>query len=145
GQGSDRPQRLDARGADFPSLHHPGFPCHRRGTIRSRANRRAGQRAFRSLPRVREAGPDMQLYWDERAREDAYYFVDNRLDYGMPDVDRFWTGGDEALGLLLDIAGAAIDPGDVIVDIGCGLGRLTRAAASRGARVRAVDVSSEML
>lgn len=87
----------------------------------------------------------MGLYWDERAREDAYYFVDNRLDYRMPDVDRFWAGGEEALGLLLDLAGAVIEPGDVIVDIGCGLGRLTRAAASRGARVRAVDVSSEML
>ena len=44
----------------------------------------------------------MGLYWDERAREDAYYFVDNRLDYRMPDVDRFWAGGEEALGVLLD-------------------------------------------
>jgi hypothetical protein len=25
---------------------------------------------------------DMQTYWDEKAREDAYYFVDNRLEYG---------------------------------------------------------------
>jgi SAM-dependent methyltransferase len=87
----------------------------------------------------------MQLYWDERAREDAFYFVDNRLDYGVPDVDRFWAGGDEALGVLLDLAGAEIQPGDVVVDIGCGLGRLTRAAAGQGARVRALDVSSEML
>jgi SAM-dependent methyltransferase len=90
-------------------------------------------------------GADMQRYWDERAREDAFYFVDNRLDYGAPDVDRFWSGGDEALGLLLAIAGAEIEPDDVIVDIGCGLGRLTRAAAARAARVLSIDVSEEML
>jgi SAM-dependent methyltransferase len=88
---------------------------------------------------------DMQRYWDEKAREDAFYFVDNRLDYRSPDVERFWTGGDEALGLLLEIAGASIEPDDVIVDIGCGLGRLSRAAAARAARVRAIDVSEEML
>ncbi|HET8673559.1 MAG TPA: class I SAM-dependent methyltransferase [Thermoleophilaceae bacterium] len=90
-------------------------------------------------------GIDMRRYWDERAQEDAYYFVDNRLDYGAPDVDRFWAGGEEALSVLLGIAGAEIEPGDVLVDIGCGLGRLTRAAAGRGARVRALDVSGEML
>jgi SAM-dependent methyltransferase len=87
----------------------------------------------------------MQLYWDERAREDAFYFVDNRLDYRTPNVERFWAGGDEALGLLLELAGASIKPGEVVVDIGCGLGRLTRAAATRGAHVIALDVSSEML
>jgi SAM-dependent methyltransferase len=88
---------------------------------------------------------DMQAYWDEKAREDAFYFVDNRLDYGSPDVERFWAGGEEALTLLLDIAGASIGPDDVIVDIGCGLGRLSRAAARRSARVHAIDVSEEML
>jgi SAM-dependent methyltransferase len=87
----------------------------------------------------------MQAYWDEKAREDAFYFVDNRLDYGSPDVERFWAGGEEALSLLLEIAGASIGPDDVIVDIGCGLGRLSRAAASRAAHVRAIDVSEEML
>jgi len=87
----------------------------------------------------------MQAYWDEKAREDAFYFVDNRLEYGSPDVERFWAGGEEALTLLLDIAGASIAPDDTIVDIGCGLGRLTRAAAARAARVRAIDVSDEML
>lgn len=28
---------------------------------------------------------DMKRFWDDRAREDAFYFVDNRLDYGSPD------------------------------------------------------------
>jgi SAM-dependent methyltransferase len=87
----------------------------------------------------------MERFWDERAKEDAYYFVDNRLDYGAPDVERFWDGGEEALGLLLEIAGASIEPGHTVLDVGCGLGRLTRAAASRAERVLALDVSEEML
>jgi SAM-dependent methyltransferase len=88
---------------------------------------------------------DMQGYWDERAREDAFYFVDSRLEYGSPDVERFWSGGEEALGILLEIAGVSIEPDDVILDIGCGLGRLSRAAARRAANVVAIDVSEEML
>jgi SAM-dependent methyltransferase len=87
----------------------------------------------------------MRRFWDERAKEDAYYFVDNRLDYGAPDVTRFWDGGEEALSLLLDIAGASIEPEHTVLDIGCGLGRLSRAAAGRAQRVLALDVSEEML
>jgi SAM-dependent methyltransferase len=87
----------------------------------------------------------MQRFWDERAKEDAFYFVDSRLAYRAPDVERFWDGGEDALGLLLAITGASIGPDHTIVDIGCGLGRLTRAAASRAGRVLALDVSEEML
>jgi len=85
-------------------------------------------------------------FWDERAREDAFFFVDNRLDYRNPDVERFWADGETDLRKLLELAGVAIQPGDWIVDVGCGLGRLTRAAKSLGAgTVHAIDVSAEML
>ena len=40
---------------------------------------------------------DMGRFWDERAREDAFYFVDNRLDYRDADVERFWREGDDDL------------------------------------------------
>jgi SAM-dependent methyltransferase len=88
----------------------------------------------------------MERFWDARAREDAYYFVDSRLEYGSPDERAFWAGGEEALDKLISVVGApAIDASDTVVDIGCGLGRLTRPLAARAARVVAVDVSSEML
>jgi SAM-dependent methyltransferase len=88
----------------------------------------------------------MERFWDARAREDAYYFVDSRLEYGSPDEQAFWAGGEEALDKLIAAVGAPrIDPGDVVVDIGCGLGRLTRPLAQRAGRVIAIDVSSEML
>jgi SAM-dependent methyltransferase len=87
----------------------------------------------------------MREFWDARAREDAWYFVDSRLEYGNPDEDRFWRAGEEVVDLLLDIAGVSIQPSDVVVDIGCGLGRLTRAVAGRAKKAIGVDVSSEML
>jgi ubiquinone/menaquinone biosynthesis C-methylase UbiE len=85
-------------------------------------------------------------FWDERAKEDAFYFVDNRLDYRNPDVERFWSDGEADLRRVLELAGVAIQPGDAIVDVGCGLGRLTRAAVTLGAgSVHAIDISKEML
>jgi len=88
----------------------------------------------------------MGEFWDERAREDAFFFVDNRLDYRNPNVERFWANGEVDLRQLLDAAGVAIAPGSTVVDVGCGLGRLTRAAVKLGAgRVIAIDVSAEML
>lgn len=87
----------------------------------------------------------MRRYWDRRAREDAFYFVDNRLQYRDPDVERFWEEGDTALDTLLSMAGLEVRPGDSVVDVGCGVGRLTRPLAARASEVWAVDVSEEML
>jgi SAM-dependent methyltransferase len=88
---------------------------------------------------------EMRRFWDRRAREDAFYFVDNRLDYGRPDVDWFWADGERQLDLLLDRTGARLERTDEVVEIGCGVGRLTRAVAQRTEHVTALDVSPRML
>jgi SAM-dependent methyltransferase len=87
----------------------------------------------------------MRDFWDKRAREDAFYFVDSRLDYRRPDLERFWAGGDEDLERFLAELGLGLDQGAVVVEIGCGVGRLTRALSPRVARVIALDVSEEMV
>jgi SAM-dependent methyltransferase len=87
----------------------------------------------------------MAQFWDARAREDAFFFVDNRLDYGRPDLERFWSGGAADLDRLLGGLGAAIGATDDVVEIGCGVGRLTRVLSERAASVRALDVSPNML
>lgn len=87
----------------------------------------------------------MERFWDARAREDAYWFVDSRLEYGSPDEQAFWAGGEQALDRLLGILETQLAPDDVVIDIGCGIGRLTRPLAARTANVIAIDVSSEML
>ncbi|HEX6116165.1 MAG TPA: class I SAM-dependent methyltransferase [Solirubrobacterales bacterium] len=91
------------------------------------------------------ADTSMQEFWDARADEDAFYFVDNRLDYGSPDLERFWAGGREALAMIERSLGVEVGEGETVVDIGCGIGRITRALAERGAGVRAIDVSARML
>jgi SAM-dependent methyltransferase len=88
---------------------------------------------------------DARRFWDSRAEEDAFYFVDDRLEYGSPDLDRFWAEGEKDLDTLLEAVGAELKPSDDVVDIGCGVGRLSRAISKRARTVRSVDVSPKML
>jgi peptidoglycan/LPS O-acetylase OafA/YrhL/SAM-dependent methyltransferase len=95
--------------------------------------------------RMPAVGPqEMRSFWNDRAREDAFYFVDTRRPYKATDAGRFWDA--EALvDYLLDGLGVALRPQDAVVEIGCGLGRITRVLAARSADVLALDVSDEML
>jgi SAM-dependent methyltransferase len=88
---------------------------------------------------------DARRFWDERARENALFYVDNTLDYADPDHERFWAAGEEAVSAILGELGVEVRPADVLVEIGCGVGRLTRALAARAGHVTALDVSGEML
>jgi SAM-dependent methyltransferase len=87
----------------------------------------------------------MRRFWDERAREQPWFYVDNRIAYDDPDLERFWGEGREDLDMLLGMAGVAIKPGDAVVDIGCGVGRLTRVIAARARQVYGLDISQQML
>lgn len=89
----------------------------------------------------------MADFWDARAREDALFFVDDRLSYG-PDRDEtwFWAEGERLLDELLERSGApALPAGATALDLGCGVGRFTRVLAERVAQVHGVDVSAEMI
>lgn len=88
---------------------------------------------------------EIERFWDDRAREDAAYFVDNLLDYGNPDMGEFWDRGRAVVDRITGKLGVQFTPGDEVVEIGCGIGRLTRPIAERADRVWALDVSSEML
>ena len=94
---------------------------------------------------ARVAGIDSERYWDERARENALYFVDNEVGYDDPDTKAFWSRGEEVVELMLGMVGLDVGQDEVVVDIGCGVGRLTRALAKRAGHVYGLDVSREML
>ena len=87
----------------------------------------------------------MRRFWDARARENPWYFINNQLDYRAPDLDRFWASGERDLDAILAPHGAAIKPTDRVVELGCGAGRMTRAIARRSAHVWAIDVAPRML
>lgn len=97
-----------------------------------------------------ETGPDassgaMAAFWDAKARENAMYFIHSILDYNNPDERDFWSSGVEALDLTLAPFGLELSGGDRVLEIGCGIGRITRAIAERAATVVGVDVSPEMV
>lgn len=87
----------------------------------------------------------MRRFWDDRARENALFFVDSQLQYADPDCERFFANGEHSLDVMLDALGVALASSDRVVEIGCGAGRQTRALAARAAHVRALDVSEVML
>lgn len=84
-------------------------------------------------------------FWDARAVENPLYYIDNRLDYANPDAERFWRGGPASLEAMLERLGTRIEDTDEVLEIGCGVGRITRVLAARAARVQALDVSRAML
>jgi SAM-dependent methyltransferase len=86
----------------------------------------------------------MRRFWNARAREDAFYFVDTRQPYGAPEPERFWEA-EPLVDYLLGGLGVALDAAGVTLEIGCGLGRITRVLSGRSREVLALDVSDEML
>jgi SAM-dependent methyltransferase len=87
----------------------------------------------------------MRRYWDERARDNAAFYVDTTMDYDRPDMERFFRTGREVVREALDDAPVRPARTGLAVEIGCGLGRVCAALAERFDEVVGVDVSAEML
>jgi SAM-dependent methyltransferase len=87
----------------------------------------------------------MRAFWDERARENAAWFVDTSLSYDHPDMERFFATGKRIADLLF--ADAPIKPAgrELAVDIGSGLGRICLALSEHFREVVGIDISSEMV
>ena len=87
----------------------------------------------------------MRDFWDRRAEEDAFYFVDNRLAYRGADLEELWRAGEDVVEAFLSHLEVTIPSDATVLDIGCGVGRTTRALARRATRVIGLDVSERML
>lgn len=88
---------------------------------------------------------EMRAYWDSKARENAYWYIHSVLKYQNPDEAEFWRSGDDNLLRTLEPLGVTFRGDERVVEIGCGVGRMTRALAGRTAEVVGVDVSAEMV
>jgi len=90
-------------------------------------------------------GERMRRFWDERARENAAWYVDTSLEYDAPDMQRFFETGRVVVRHALH--GAPVQPTrwEVALEIGPGLGRIALALADDFERVIGIDVSEEMV
>jgi SAM-dependent methyltransferase len=88
----------------------------------------------------------MRRDWDERARKNAFHYIASwKREW---DVDSFLASGEEDFARLVAPAleRAQISAnGKVMIELGCGAGRMTWSFARRFERVYAFDVSREML
>jgi ubiquinone/menaquinone biosynthesis C-methylase UbiE len=90
----------------------------------------------------------MQREWDERARENARFYV-NTAQENWKDEDFFESGRktvqEEILTDMINICQGK-DPKQMrVLEIGCGVGRVTRALGEVFGEVHGVDVSGEMI
>lgn len=84
-------------------------------------------------------------FWDEKAQENAYWYVSSYGPYEERDLTDFWNSGSLIWRDLKSAVDYRPQPTDAVVEIGCGVGRLTRAMAPEVGRIDALDLSAEML
>ena len=90
----------------------------------------------------------MREQWDEIAKRNAFYGVVSWPEFErLQQVDRakFWETGRRDVDKFLERMGPEDTSSWAMVEIGCGLGRMTHRFAERFKTVYAVDVSPEML
>ena len=90
----------------------------------------------------------MRSDWDRRARKDAFHYVNTGRESW--DETAFFATGEENVHdqILSEIAEICQgrDPAEMrVLEIGCGVGRMTRALAAKFGEVHGVDVSPEMV
>ena len=88
----------------------------------------------------------MKNEWDRLSRENAFHYIKSlRVQWAEED---FWRSGEEDVATLVDpfFAKMGFAPaGKTMLEVGCGVGRMSFAFAKRFGHVEATDISSEML
>jgi len=103
---------------------------------------------FRRKPDAKQLEEKMRLDWDQRARENARFYVEtSQSDWSD---EQFFASGDQSIAedILTDMQNVCQgkDPKTMrVLEIGCGAGRVTRGLAAIFGEVHAVDISSEMI
>src|SRR5271155_5239909 len=89
---------------------------------------------------------NIKSFWNRAADENPHWYISS---YGSYDIyrnpDDFWASGRTIWTDIKRVTGYIPRPDDTVVEIGCGIGRLTRAIAPEVGRVIALDVSEKML
>jgi SAM-dependent methyltransferase len=87
-------------------------------------------------------GDASREFWDRAATENAAWYV---ATGHIAETEEFFRHGAEETDALLAFCQVSVAATDTVVEIGCGVGRMTRRLSQLAARVISVDVSEEML
>lgn len=87
----------------------------------------------------------MRDFWDEKARENVTYYISSYRDYHDQDLDDFWKWGRILTDRYLGESGFEFTGQESVLEVGCGIGRMTRPLATRFKSVHGIDVSCEMI
>lgn len=87
----------------------------------------------------------MRSFWDAKARENPTYYVSSYRPYDDQDEAEFWAWGETLAERFLAESRIPFDGTETMLEIGCGVGRMTRCFARRFREVHGVDVAPEMV
>lgn len=87
----------------------------------------------------------MRRFWEDRARENAAYYVDTSLSYERPDMERFFETGRAVVHEALIEAPTKPTGSACAVEIGSGLGRVCAALREHFDHVVGIDIAPSMV
>ncbi len=87
----------------------------------------------------------MSTFWDRKARENAMYYISSYRAFDEQDPGEFWKWGRKLAEQFLAESDIAFSGEETMLEIGCGIGRMTACFAERFRFVHGIDVSPEMI
>jgi 2-polyprenyl-3-methyl-5-hydroxy-6-metoxy-1,4-benzoquinol methylase len=84
-------------------------------------------------------------FWQKRAKENPYWFISSYGSYHNRNMSEFWASGEQIWNDIKKKTGYTPTATDVVVEIGCGVGRLSRVISKEVAQIEAFDISEQML
>ncbi len=93
----------------------------------------------------RDLGRLMRAFWEAKAGENATWYISSYRDYDDQDEDEFWRWGGILTARFLDESGIPFTGRERVLEIGCGIGRMTKALAARFDQVVGLDISEAMV
>jgi SAM-dependent methyltransferase len=86
-----------------------------------------------------------RTFWETKAAENPYWYVSSFGPYENRNLHEFWASGFGIWQHIKSATGYTPRPTDSVVEIGCGVGRLTRAISRDVGQIEAFDISQQML
>ena len=88
----------------------------------------------------------IRSFWNEKAQENPYWYISSYGTYGSDrNLEEFWASGLSIWQELKASMGYTCKGAHEVIEIGCGIGRVTKAIAKDASHVQAFDISGEML